>query len=444
MSDEIDNIVTGSITADTTTTPREGFGVLCAMAYHTKNADPYRDYSAQSDMLSDGFALSDASVRMVSAALKQNPRPKFVRLGRMTTAVKHTVALTVTAAADGKIASVLITDAAGVEHAISHTIAGGEGANGAATALAALITALAGVQTAAAVGAVITVTIVAAGDVWFYDSLVGIDYVDSTPDASIDTDLGNMINVDDGFYGVTISLGSKANADKVDSWCETNKKLFACQTADSREKRTGTSVLGAAITAAKYTHTLPMYHSKPKQYMGCAWLGAMLPKNPGSAAFALKQLPGVDIDVLTQTEKNALNTNGLNYYVKGGSRGLTRKKGTVGSGERADVILGKDWLDNEMKTSVFDLLAQADKVDMDDGGIAKVENVMRDVLKLGVRNNFLEAGNGDDIPAPTVQPLKVSDIPTVDRADGLLSGIKWSANMTNAILAVDYSGVLSF
>lgn len=444
MSDEIDNIVTGSITSETTTTPREGFGVQGACAYHTKNTDPFRDYSALPDMATDGFSSSDTAYRMVGAAFEQNPRPLSVRLIRMTTAVHHTVKLTVTATADGKSAGVTITDAAGVAHVMSHLIAGGEGANGAATALATAITALAGVQSAVATGAAIVVTIATAGDVWFYDTLVGMDYLDQTPDASIDTDLTNALLVDDGFYGVTISINSAANIAKVDAWSEANKKLFAAQTADSIEKRSGTSVIGAAITAAKYTHTLPMYHSKPRQFMACAWLGLMLPKDPGSAAFALKQISGVDIDPLTQTEKNALNANGLNYYVKGGSRGVTRKLGTVGSGQRADVIVGQDWLDNEMKTSVFDMLAQSDKTNMDDGGIATVENVMRGVLKLGVRRNFLEAGNGDDIPAPTVQPLKVSDIPQADRDNGLLSGLRWSANMTNAILGVNYTGTLAF
>lgn len=442
---EIDRIVSGDIEADTTTTPREAFGVQMAMAYHTFNTDLFRDYSALPDMVADGFTSAHPGYRMVAAALMQGPRPKSVRLGRMTTPVVHTVKLTVKTATAGKLLSVTMTDAAGASHKVTRTVAGSSSLSAEATALALLLAALPGVASATGSGADITVALTAAGAVVFYDSLVNLDYLDETPDASIDSDITQIALVDDAFYGVTIAINSKANLDKVDAWAESAspKRLFAAQTADSVETQTGNSVIGAAMKSAAYTHTLPMYHSKPRQYMACAWLGLMLPKDAGSATFALKQLTGIDKDPLSTTQKNALDTCGLNYYVTAGSRGVTRKDGTVASGEKADIILGTDWLSNEIQVETFDLIAQADKIDFDDGGIAQVESVIRGVLDLGVRRNFLEAGNGDDIPAPDVQPLKVSDVDPADRADRLLSGVRWSARLRGAIHAVNYTGTLS-
>lgn len=442
---EIDDIVSGVINADTITSPREAFGVQCGMAYHTKNTDPFRDYTSLTGVTADGFTSADAAYRMVAAAFAQKVRPKTFRLGRMTQAVAHTVKLTAKDATVGKTVSVTITDAAGVAHVISRVNIGGDTLTSIAAALAALIGAVPGLGAVAAV-ADITVTATTAGQVFYYDTLVNLDYLDETPDALIDADLSALLLVDDAFYGVTISLGSKANIDKVDAWCEaqTPKKLFAAQTADSREAQSGNSVLGTALQAAKYTHTLPMYHSKPRQFMACAWLGLMFAKDAGSATFALKQLTGVDTDKLTQTQISALRAAGLNYYVAGTSaRGVTRKDGTVASGEKADIIYGTDWLDNEIKVSIFDTLAAADKVDFDDGGIAQVEQVIYEKMELGVKRKFLEAGNGDDIPAPFVVPMKVSDVAATDRAARLLSGVQWGARMRGAIHAVDYTGNLS-
>lgn len=441
---EIDRIVSGSITADTTTTPREGFGVQIAMSYHTKNPDLFRDYGDLPSLTTDGFATFDPAYRMAAAAFSQNPRPTSIRIGRMTTSVHHTVKLTCTDATVGKTTSVTITDAAGVAHVISHTNAGGDTTSTIATAIGALIAAISGVTGAVVTTNAIVVTITALGAVWYYDSLSCMAYLDQTPDASIDADLTACLLADSGFYGVSIALISNANHAKVDAWAEANKKMYFGQTADSEEAATGTSVFGAAIDAANYTHTLGMYHSKPRQYMSSAWLGRMLPLDAGSATAALKQLANVDTDSLTATQINALDANSLNYYIKAGSRGVTRKDGTVGSGEKFDIIIGEDWLNNEIQTSVFDFIAsQEDKVNYDDGGIASIESIIRGCLKLGVQRNFLEAGNGDDIPKPTVQPMKVTDQATADRAARILRGVKFSANFAGAIHAVTYAGTLS-
>lgn len=440
---QLDRTIGGTITADSTTTSRPGYGTPCFMAFHTKNADPLRTYGDSSSMLSDGFALTDAAYRMVASAFEQNPRPVQVKLGRMTTAVADRKTLTVKTFVQGSVLSVTITDAAGVVHVITRTVPSSSSLAAEATAVAALIAAITGVASAVAVGAVITVTITTAGDVWYYSALSNLDVQDTCADAAVDTDLANILLVDSDFYGVACAVKSKANIDKISAWCEANVKFYVAHTADSVEKQTGNSVIGADIKGKAYTHTWLLWSGDTLDYPGCAMLGKMLPKDPGSAAWSQKTLAGVSPDKLSDTEIAALEAAGFNYYITISGRNVTRLIGAVASGEKADIIIGTDWLQSEIKADVFDLFATEDKVDFDDAGVAKVKNIIYGKLEVGVTRRFLEAGNGDDVPFPLVTAPRVSTIATSDRANRHLPDVKFSAQLRGAINSVTYAGTLS-
>lgn len=444
MSD-LDNIISGTITATSSTPTRSGFGKPCLMAYHTHNVDKWRDYASLADMVSDSFTSKEPAYRMAQSAFQQSPRPKTVRIGRMTTAEAQVAKLSVTnAGVAGTITSVNITDDSGVVHAISHTSGGVETQAAIATALGLLIAAIAGVASATAVGSDVTVTLSTAGKVWYFSGFVNLTYLDQTPSATIDADLTSILADDDDFFGVAISVESAANNEVVAAWCESNKRFFVAHTQDDLEATSG-AVQGPSLVGSAYDYTFPLFSYSTITYPAAGLLGRMLPKNPGSATFNAKTITGTTPDKLSATQKTELEAKGWSYYVSIKSRGVTRMHGKVASGQYADVILGIAWMESEIATGVFDLISQADKVDYDDAGIAQVCAVIRGVLNQAKSDTrkILDPGNGADVEAPFVLQPKVTDISSTDRANRLLPNIQFGGRLRGGVDAVTYQGTLS-
>jgi hypothetical protein len=79
---ERDNIVKVTITAETKTPTRVGFGTPCVFAYTTVFPERARVYASVSDMITDGFTATDPAVLAVTGVFSQNPRPSQVVVGR--------------------------------------------------------------------------------------------------------------------------------------------------------------------------------------------------------------------------------------------------------------------------------------------------------------------------------------------------------------------------
>ena len=71
----LDDIVTLSITSNSTTVSRQGFGTPLILTYHTRFAERYKVYSSLLEMRSspDLFATTDDAYRMAAACFAQNP-----------------------------------------------------------------------------------------------------------------------------------------------------------------------------------------------------------------------------------------------------------------------------------------------------------------------------------------------------------------------------------
>ena len=96
MSDYLDDLVNVSITSQTRTVSRQGFGTPLIAAYHTRWADRVRSYTSLSAMRTDGFKTSDPVYKIAAAVFAQSPAPKRVRIGRRASAFTQVVDLTPT------------------------------------------------------------------------------------------------------------------------------------------------------------------------------------------------------------------------------------------------------------------------------------------------------------------------------------------------------------
>jgi hypothetical protein len=431
----LSSIVDVTITAETKNPTQKGFGKPLFMAWHTHYLDLYREYTDLAGLTADLFTTSEAAYLMARAAFSQNPRPERVRIGRMTTAVAHTSTLTVTSAVADTIVRVVITYPDGTAQTVNYTILPAATTTTVATAVAALINAFAGVG-AASVGAVITVTADVAGGVFYYTELKLLDFQEITPDANISADIAAISAADDDYYGIAISINSQFNIDEVAAYTEAVRKVFCAQTMDAVEL-TGARPILDGLDANSYDRTFAIWSGESMDYAACAWMGRMLPTDPGAATWAFKTLAGVTRDVLTPTQESNVETANGNHYQSTAGINITRK-GTMSSGEFIDVTIFIDWLVARIQERVFAVLANAPKVPFTDLGVAQIVGEVVAQLKQGITRGGLAAD-----PAPVVTFPLVKDVSPIDRASRFLPDIRFSGNLAGAIHKVKITGTLS-
>ena len=146
MSD-LDDIVSISITADSTTVSREGFGSVLVMSYHTRFVEQYRVYSSLAEMLDDGFTSYDDAYRMARAIFAQDPTVTTIVVGRLPAAPTYQTKLTMTSSTEGAyVRCKVVQPTTGTVSQIEYLIGAAETTTTVATAVELLIEAVTGVD----------------------------------------------------------------------------------------------------------------------------------------------------------------------------------------------------------------------------------------------------------------------------------------------------------
>lgn len=279
----------------------------------------------------------------------------------------------------------------------------------------------------------------AAGALFSYtiDSL-GLELRDMTLDPGIVADLAAVIAADDDWYGLVIDSNSEAEILAVAADIEARRKVFAAHTADTRVKVAAeTGDVGSDLEASAYARTFLAWNNDTLSYIGAAWLGKILPLDPGSATWAFKTLAGSTVDALTETEISALDGKTVNHYTQIAGINVTRY-GKMSGGEFIDITHGIDWLTARLKERIFAVIANNAKLPYTDASVDMIKAQIYAQLQQGVDRNFL-AGT----PAPLVTAPKVADVSALDKLARLLPDVEFSATLAGAIHKVDISGTLS-
>jgi hypothetical protein len=199
------------------------------------------------------------------------------------------------------------------------------------------------------------------------------------------------------------------------------------------------------LNAQNYDRTAVLYQFKDDlNGAPAAWLGRMLPTDPGSNTWAYKGLAGVsanagiEADALTTAQRDSiLDLNG-NIYTRIADLPVTRN-GTVMSGEWIDVMRGIDWLTQRLSERLFNLLANAPKVPYTDGGIGLVENEVRAQLQIAQERGVI-APDTEDGDGFTVTVPRVVDTSEQDRADRFLRDVRFDARLAGAVHTIQING----
>lgn len=257
---------------------------------------------------------------------------------------------------------------------------------------------------------------------------------------AIDLDLIN--NANNTWYALIATTRVLNDVLEIATWVEARIKLFGTASSDPTIINVQAGIdqtsIAARLNQMGYARTFVMYHQDANyDYPEAAWMGAVLPLNPGSETWKFKTLNSISYSNITTTQSlNARNKKANTYEFTGGI-GITAD-GTVALGEYIDIIRGIDWLTARIQEYVFRVLVSNPKVPYTDAGIATIQAEVLRVLQLGIDNDFIAAD-----PEPTCTVPRAADVPPADKANRILRNVKFQATLAGAIHAVVIRGTVS-
>ncbi len=423
----LSDIVSVTVNVATASIDRAAFNVPLLCSYHTRWVQRVRTYTKLADMISDGFTSTDQAYLMAAAMKAQNPSLNLWKIGRRASAPVPTYGLTVTSSTEGQTLSLTIegTD-------ISYTIPAAQTTTQVATAIELLIEAVTGVNSSSS-SAVITIVPASTNDILSIGNVSsGLTLKDNTPDPGLAADLDAIYAADPDWYVLLIDSESEANINVAAAWVQTNgeKLLIAgCNDSEIMDSGVTTDVASDQETQSR-DRTAILYTNISGDYGSAAWVGRMLPYDPGKASWAFKKLSNVTVSTLTGAQQTAIGNKSANFYVTIKGQNITRW-GTVGTGEYLDVMQFVDWLKARTEERFLSIFVKNAKL--------AYSNETADMFRAALLAQFAEGVElGGLLPDTEDTPhvVNIPDVADVDEADKvarLLPDIVASAYLAGAV-----------
>jgi len=434
-----------TITQDSLGVARAGFGVPLILSHNASFAERVRYYTDLAGLVSDSFATDSPEYLSASAMFAQNPKPSRVAIGRAANAV--TQQYTIVPDVLNSTAYQYIVRGEGVETTtVSFT-------SDASATLAEIIT---GLETAfnavtgknytavdTGPGTSLVITGNAPGN-WFSIEAVKIDLQTSLEqthaDPGVAADLIAISVEQDDWYCLHTLYNSSAYTLAAAAHIETVTKIYVF---DDNDISAPTTTAGSATDAmdvlatATRARTAAAYHHSPAEFFSAAWMGRMLPLDPGQGTWKFKTLSGITPTTLTSTHVTNLLAKHGNFYRAVAGKNITIE-GTTADGDFIDVQRGIDWIEDDMAKGVFEALSTGDKVPYTDSGVSTIETEMRGTVRTAINMGILALS-----PEPSFEIPLVASISSVDKAARNLPDMKFGATLAGAIHKVNIKGVVS-
>lgn len=169
-------------------------------------------------------------------------------------------------------------------------------------------------------------------------------------------------------------------------------------------------------------------------YPEAVWVGGHLPYTPGNLTWEYKQLPGVTVSRLTDTQINVLENRGYNYYIPVKGVNITRR-GKSSSGTWIDELQISDWIYARLQEQIFSRLVNTLKIPFTDVGVAMIENEIFSVLTQAQANGAIDTF--------TITAPRALAIPEIERAARIMGDFRFTARLQGAVSIVRINGTLT-
>ena len=418
----LNEIVNVNINVANVAVSRASFGTMLHLGLHKIFTERFRLYTGVQGLLDDGFDPSSVEVAIATAVFSQAIVPPSIKVGRRQS--DDISSITPNPVVDNTAYTVTINGTAfSVNSGVAAT------ATSIATLLFTAINAGGEPVTATDNTGSISLSPDVAAVPYSASTTANLDViVDAAGAESLTVAISEIRNVDDDWYALTSESHAVADIAEVAAVIQTLKKIYAYSTNEAATITSGTGDIFSTLSALNFDRTIGLYDpDADTMFPEAAWLGVMLPKDPGSATWAFKTLVGQDADTLTPTESsNARGKNGNTYETLGGVD-ITRF-GTSAEGEFMDITRGVDWLESRMQERIFAKLVAADKIPYTEQGVAIIEAELRAQLRDAIAAGVVAAEPAFSITTPVV-----ATISSVVKATRCLPTINFTATLQGAI-----------
>ncbi len=431
-----------TISQDTVGVARAGFGTPLILSCNAAGPERVKTYT---DILgvAEDHATDSPEYLAARAIFSQSPHPSRIKIGRAAGA--PTLKYTITPVVQDLHTYTIHVKGEGITaESVSYTSDGTATAQEICDGLRTALDAVVGENYGLTGTTTVIVTGDAAGD-WFsleVDNIADLAIVcdHAEPATTIATDLTAISNEDDDWYCLITLYNSTAYVAAAAAAIEALKKIYLVDVNDSSActvaEGSGTDVLDD-IDEANYERTAGAYHPDPSEFFAAAWAGRCLSLDPGSLTFAYKTLAGVTAPTFTATHRSNLEARGASYYKSEAGVDFVWE-GKRGDGDYIDVTRDLDWLDDEIRTSVFGALAGANKIPYTDAGVNVLVGRLKKALRKAQSRGVLTTDTD-----PVVTYPKVADVDSADKAARHYPDLKFSATLAGAIHRVTIIGVVS-
>lgn len=436
----LDDVVTLSITLNSSAPTKAGFGRAMLAGYHTHWGAGvlYRLYKQPDEMLVDGFTASDMLYKYAVAYKSQSPCPKDFYIGKLTVAATQIIDITpviADAAAintyTGTVGGKAWTFASDVTPTLAEVCTG----------IASAISAAAGGATATgASGTKVVSTTTAAGAVLEYTFATNnMSVKDQTADAGtpIATQLATLRTAVSDWYGLAcVHEGGETVTNAVSVWTETQRILHVACSADSGIIDVPTvsmTDLGSDLKGFAYFRTGLFYHQDIGARLHVAMMANRFVAIAGSDTWAHKRVRGVTTTPLTTAQAAAAKGKNVNVYVSLANNG-DLLWGTVASGEYFDQLRGIDALYARVQEAYITLFQANEKIPFTATGRGMMVSTLEGVLHTFAREpiNFLVDDETLFVTAP-----EVSEVDASDKAARKYPDVQGNATLQGAVHMVE-------
>lgn len=275
-----------------------------------------------------------------------------------------------------------------------------------------------------------------------------ISLVEPAQKIDVAQNMSKICDADNDFYGIVCTDRSDATVLAMAEWVEAHTKMYgvslsneAVKNAESKED------IASQLVNKNYFRTYWFYHELTDEYPEAGIMARCFAVLPGGETWANKQIAGVTVDLLTETEYNAITAKNGNTFEKFRNVAITQN-GKVAAGEWIDVIRFRGWLVETIQTEEFSMLINRDKLPFTDKGIALVKNTLNSVLALGTKRGGIAETEYDDNKNPNhgyyIDVPLASNISANVKAQRVLQDVKFTARLAGAIHAVEIVGSLTY
>lgn len=256
-------------------------------------------------------------------------------------------------------------------------------------------------------------------------------------DATFVAAYNNIKLITEDFHAVLQVAGDNASKLAVSEAVNADKRLYFASTEEDGVLTDADGNLLKLLNAANHARSVVMYTSHADEdFPVAAWVGRMLPTDPGSGTWAYKNLSLVRADNLTTAQRTAIKTRHGNFYSNFGGSDVSLF-GTTVTGEYIDIIWGLDWLESYMKENVASAILANEKIPYNRQGLSIVENAIRGSLEEAVTRSVINTGY-------TIEMPDFDTISVQDKSERVLRNIKVRVTLTGAIHAVEIEIIATY